>query len=81
MVIDEVRTLDPLDDSERPDRLWDSTAEDMLAMILASERHPSSVARARADDAGRGRRHDRGPGAAHPRRGALASRPTTSRWA
>lgn len=58
MVIDEVRTLDPLDDAERSDRLWDSTAEDMLATILASERHPSSVARARAD------------GAARPRRGA-----------
>ncbi|MEX2106523.1 MAG: hypothetical protein WD810_06450 [Solirubrobacterales bacterium] len=70
MVIDEVRTLDPLDHAERPDRLWDSTAEDMLARILASERHPSSVARARADDAGRGRRHDRRPGAARPRRGA-----------
>jgi hypothetical protein len=70
MVIDEVRTLDPLDDAERPDRLWDSTAEDMLATILASERHPSTVARARADGAGRGRRHDRRPGAARPRRGA-----------
>jgi hypothetical protein len=69
MVMDEVRTLDPLDDAERPDRPWDSTAEDMLARILASERHPSSVARARADDAGRGRRHDRRPGAARPRRG------------
>jgi hypothetical protein len=69
MVMDEVRTLDPLDDTERPDRLWDSTAEDMLARILASERHPSSVARARADDAGRGWRHDRRPGAARPRRG------------
>jgi hypothetical protein len=70
MVIDEVRTLDPLDHAERPDRLWDSTAEDMLATILASERHPSSVARARADDAGRGRRHDRRPGAARRRWGA-----------
>ena len=74
MVIDEVRTLDPLDHAERPDRLWDSTAEDMLATILASERHPSSVARARADRAGRGWRHswrrDRRPGAARPRRGA-----------
>jgi hypothetical protein len=69
MVMDEVRTLDPLDDAERPDRLWDSTAEDMLARILASERHPSSVARARADDAGRGRRLDRRHGAARPRRG------------
>jgi hypothetical protein len=58
MVVDEVRTLDPLDDAERPDQLWDATAEDMLATILASERHPSSVARARAD------------GAARPRRGA-----------
>jgi hypothetical protein len=67
MVIDEVRTLDPLDDAERPDQLWDATAEDMLATILASERHPSSVARVRADDAGRGRRHDGRPGAA-PRR-------------
>jgi hypothetical protein len=70
MVIDEVRTLDPLDDAERPDRLWDATAEDMLATILASERHPSSVARARTDDAGRGRRHDRRPGAARRRWGA-----------
>jgi hypothetical protein len=70
MVIDEVRTLDPLDNAERPDRLWDSTAEDMLATILASERHPSSVARARADDAGRARRHDRRPGAARRRWGA-----------
>jgi hypothetical protein len=70
MVIDEVRTLDPLDDAERPDRLWDSTAEDMLATILASERHPSSVARARADGAGGGRRHDRRHVAARPRRGA-----------
>jgi hypothetical protein len=70
MVIDEVRTLDPLDDAEQPDRLWDSTAEDMLATILASERHPSSVARGRADDAGRGWRRDRRPGAARPRRGA-----------
>ncbi|HWI95307.1 MAG TPA: hypothetical protein VNS60_04490 [Solirubrobacterales bacterium] len=70
MVIDEVRTLDPLDDAERPDRLWDSTAEDMLATILASERHPSSVARGRADDAGRGWRHDRRPGAARRRWGA-----------
>jgi hypothetical protein len=70
MVIDEVRTLDPLDDAERPDRLWDSTAEDMLATILASERHPSSVARARAAGAGRGRRHDRRPGAARRRWGA-----------
>lgn len=70
MVMDEVRTLDPLDDCERPDRLWDSTAEDMLATILASERHPSSVARARADDAGRGRRRDRRLGAVRPRRGA-----------
>jgi hypothetical protein len=70
MVIDEVRTLDPLDDAEQPDRLWDSTAEDMLATILASERHPSSVARARADDAGRGRRHDRRPGSARRRWGA-----------
>jgi hypothetical protein len=70
MVIDEVRILDPLGDAERPDRLWDSTADDMLATILASERHPSSVARARADGAGRGRRHDRRLGAAHPRRGA-----------
>jgi len=69
MVIDEVRTLDPLDDAERPDRLWDSTAEDMLATILASERHPSSVARARADDAGRGRCHDGRPGAARRRGG------------
>jgi len=69
MVMDEVRTLDPLDDAQRPDRLWDSTAEDMLARILASERHPSFVARARADGAGRGRRHDRRPGAARPRRG------------
>jgi hypothetical protein len=67
MVIDEVRTLDPLDDAEQPDRLWDSTAEDMLATILASERHSSSVARARADG-GAGR--DRRPGAARPRRGA-----------
>jgi hypothetical protein len=66
MVIDEVRTLDPLDDAERPDRLWDSTAEDMLATILASERHPSSV----ANGAGRGRRHDRRPRAARARRGA-----------
>src|SRR6185503_16684120 len=66
MVMDEVRTLDPLDDAERPDRLWDSTAEEMLATILASERRPSSVARAREDRAGRGRR----PGAARPRRGA-----------
>jgi hypothetical protein len=57
MVMDEVRTLDPLDDAERSDRLWDSTAEDMLAKILASERHPSSVAHARADGAGRARRH------------------------
>jgi hypothetical protein len=64
MVVDEVRTLDPLDDAERPGRLWDSTAEDMLATILASERHPSPVARARADDAGRR------PGAARPRWGA-----------
>jgi hypothetical protein len=56
MVIDEVRTLDPLDDAERSDRLWDSTAEDMLAKILASERQPSSAARARADGAGRSRR-------------------------
>ncbi|HEY8810669.1 MAG TPA: hypothetical protein VIM28_11690 [Solirubrobacterales bacterium] len=70
MVIDELRTLDPLDHAERPDRLWDSTAEDMLATILASERHPSSVARAQADDAGRGRRHDRRPGAARRRWGA-----------
>lgn len=70
MLIDEVRTLDPLDDTERPDRLWDSTAEDMLATILASERHPSSVARARPDGAGRGRRHDRRPGAARRRWGA-----------
>ncbi|MDX6609941.1 MAG: hypothetical protein QOF85_1866 [Solirubrobacterales bacterium] len=70
MVVDEVRTLDPLDDAERPDRLWDATAEDMLATILASERHPSSVARARADDAGRGRRHDRRRGAARRRWGA-----------
>ena len=66
MVIDEVRTLDPLDDAERPDRLWDSTAEDILATILASERHPSSVARARATGAGHGRR----PGAARRRWGA-----------
>lgn len=66
MVIDEVRTLDPLGDAEQPDRLWDSTAEDMLAKILASERHPSSVARARADGAGRARL----PGAARRRRGA-----------
>jgi hypothetical protein len=70
MVIDEVRTLDPLDHAERPDRLWDSTAEDMLATILASERHPSSAARARGDDAGRGLRHDRRPGAARRRWGA-----------
>ncbi len=70
MVIDEVRTLDPLDDAERPDRLWDSTAEDMLATILASERHPSSVAHAQATGAGRGRRHDRRPGAARRRWGA-----------
>jgi hypothetical protein len=56
MVVDEVRTLDPLDSAERPDQLWDETAEDMLGTILASERHPSSVARGRADDAGRGRR-------------------------
>jgi len=69
MVMDEVRTLDPLDDAEQPDRLWDSTAEDMLATILVSERHPSSVARARADDAGRGLRHDRRPGAARRRWG------------
>lgn len=72
MVIDEVRTLDPLDDAERPDQLWDATAEDMLATILASERHPSSVARARADDAGRGRRHDGRPGAARRRVPKLA---------
>jgi len=65
MVVDEVRTLDPLDDAERPDQLWDATAEAMLATILASKRHPSSVARARADDAGRGRR----PGAAGRRWG------------
>lgn len=70
MEVDEVRTLDPLNDAERPDRLWDATAEDMLATILASERHPSSVARTRADNAGRGRRHDRRPGAARRRRGA-----------
>lgn len=70
MVIDEVRTLDPLDDSERPDQLWDSTAEDMLATILSSERHPSPAPRAGADDAGRGRRHDRRPGAARGRWGA-----------
>jgi hypothetical protein len=70
MVIDEVRTLDPLDDAERPDQLWDATAEDMLATILASERHPSSVARARADDAGHGWRHDRRPGAVRRRWGA-----------
>jgi hypothetical protein len=70
MVVDEVRTLDPLDDAERPDQLWDATAEDMLATILASERHPSSVARARADDAGRGLRRDRHPGAARRRWGA-----------
>jgi len=57
MVMDEVRTLDPLGDAGRPDRLWDSTAEDMLATILASERHPSSAARARADGAERARRH------------------------
>lgn len=55
MVIDEVRTLDPLDDAERPDRLWDSTAEDMLATILASERHPSSAGRARRHGAVRRR--------------------------
>ncbi|HET7588843.1 MAG TPA: hypothetical protein VFK14_01470 [Solirubrobacterales bacterium] len=66
MVMDEVRTLDPLDGSGLPDRLWDSAAEDMLATILASERHPSSAARARDDGAGRGRR----PGAARRRRGA-----------
>lgn len=70
MVVDEVRTLDPLDDAERPDQLWDATAEDMLATILASERHPSSVARARAENAGRGRRHDGRPGAARQRWGA-----------
>jgi hypothetical protein len=70
MVMDEVRTLDPLDDAEQPNRLWDSTAEDMLATILASERHPSSVARGRADGTGRGWRRDRRPGAARPRRGA-----------
>jgi hypothetical protein len=69
MVVDEVRTLDPLGDAVRPDQLWDATAEDMLATILASERHPSSVARARADDAGRGRRHDGRPGAARRRWG------------
>jgi hypothetical protein len=65
MAVDEVRTLDPLDDAERPDQLWDATAEAMLATILASERHPSSVARERADDAGRGRH----PGAARRRWG------------
>lgn len=70
MVIDEVRTLDPLGDSERPDRLWDATGEDMLATILASERRPSSVGRGRADDAGRGLRRDRHPGAARRRWGA-----------
>jgi len=69
MVVNEVRTLDPLNDAERPDQLWDATAEDMLATILASERHPSSVAHARADDAGRGRRHDGRPGAARRRWG------------
>ena len=69
-VIDEVGTLDPLDDAEQPDRLWDSTAEDMLATILAFERHPSSVARGRAEGAGRGWRLRRRPGAARPRRGA-----------
>ncbi len=70
MVVDEVRTLDPLDDAERPDRLWDATAEDMLATILASERHPSSAVRARTDNAGRGRRYDRRSGAARRRWGA-----------
>jgi|GEM_PF-2138002 len=69
MVMDEVRTLDPLDDAAQPDRLWDSTAEDMLAAILASERHASSVARVRADHTGRGRRHDGRPGAARRRWG------------
>jgi hypothetical protein len=57
MLMDEVRTLDPLGAAEPPDRLWDSTAEDMLAGILASERRPS-VGRARADGVGRLRRHD-----------------------
>lgn len=66
MVMDEVRSLDPLGDAGRPDRLWDSTAEDMLAAILASERHPSPAARARADRAGRGRHR----GGARPRRRA-----------
>jgi hypothetical protein len=42
----------------------------MLAAILASERHPSSVARARADAAGRGRRQVRRPGAVRRRWGA-----------
>jgi hypothetical protein len=69
VVVDEVRTLDPLDDAERPDQLWDSTAEVMLATIVASERHPSSVAHERADDAGRGRRHDGRPGAGRRRWG------------
>jgi hypothetical protein len=69
MVIDEVRTLDPLDEAEQPDRLWDSTAEDMLATILASERHPSSVARGSAHDAGRGLRRERRSGAARRRWG------------
>jgi hypothetical protein len=59
MVIDEVRTLDPLDDAERSDQLWDSTAEDMLAAILATERRPSSATRTRADGAHRARRNDR----------------------
>lgn len=66
MLIDEVRTLDPLDQVDPPDRLWDSNAEVMLAAILASERHPSSVARGRADGAG----HDRRRGIALLRRGA-----------
>jgi hypothetical protein len=69
MALDQVRALDPLDDSERPDRLWDSTAEEMLATILASERPGSSALRARADDARRDRRRDRHAGAARRRRG------------
>ena len=68
MVMDEVRSLDPLDGAERPDRLWDETAEDMLAKILASERRPSPAARTQADDAGR--RHHRRLGAARRRWGA-----------
>ncbi len=59
MVIDDVRTLDPLDDAERSDRLWDSTAEDLLAAILATERHPSSATRAQADGVRRAWRRDR----------------------